>query len=224
MKKKQSNVKETQLQLYAVTDRKWLKDRELSEVVEDAILGGATFIQLREKHLEKESFLEEARKIKAVTDRYQIPFVIDDDVEIAKEVGADGVHVGQDDMSLAQARTILGPDKIIGVSAHNLEEAKRAEEGGADYLGVGACFSTMTKTDTQAITKEELRKITESVHIPVVAIGGISRDRISELSGCGISGVAVVSAIFAEDEPREAAKQLKIEVKKYLSCADSSEA
>ncbi len=214
--KKRSNVVREQLRLYAVTDRQWLNGRELSKMVEAAIEGGATFIQLREKHLEKEAFLAEAKKIKAITDRYHIPFVIDDDVEIAMEVDADGVHVGQDDMSLAQARRMLGDDKIIGVSAHNVEEARKAQEGGADYLGVGACFSTSTKKDTQDVSKEELKKITGAVEIPVVAIGGISRDKIALLSGCGIAGTAVVSAIFAQDDPKSAAKQLREEVEKYL--------
>lgn len=214
--KKRSNVVREQLRLYAVTDRQWLNGREFSKMVEAAIEGGATFIQLREKHLEKEAFLAEAKKIKAITDRYHIPFVIDDDVEIAMEVDADGVHVGQDDMSLAQARRMLGDDKIIGVSAHNIEEARKAQEGGADYLGVGACFSTSTKKDTQDVSKEELKKITEAVEIPVVAIGGISRDKIALLSGCGIAGTAVVSAIFAQDDPKCAAKQLREEVEKYL--------
>lgn len=199
--------------LYAVTDSTWLKERTLPEVVEEALEGGATFIQIREKHLEYDEFVALAKKVKMVTDRYHVPYVINDEVGIAKLIDADGVHLGQNDEELAKAREILGPDKIIGVSAHNVEEAVAAEKNGADYLGVGAVFNTSTKTDVTDMSRETLRAICDAVSIPVVAIGGIKADNILELEGSHIDGVAVVSAIFAAEDIKEAAKDLLVKAK-----------
>ena len=166
------------LLLYAVTDRSWLKGASLSEAVEKALLGGATFVQLREKTLPKDAVIKEAVLLKALCRKYGVPFVIDDDVDVAKRVGADGVHVGQKDMALKNARALLGADAIIGVSAQNVAQAVRAERDGADYLGVGAVFSTQTKRDAEAVPYETLRAICESVSIPVIAIGGITKDNV----------------------------------------------
>lgn len=202
--------------LYAVTDSTWLKERTLPEVVEEALEGGATFIQIREKHLEYDEFVALAKEVKMVTDRYHVPYVINDEVGIAKLIDADGVHLGQNDEELAKAREILGPDKIIGVSAHNVEEAVAAEKNGADYLGVGAVFNTSTKTDVTDMSRETLRAICDAVSIPVVAIGGIKADNILELEGSHIDGVAVVSAIFAAEDIKEAAKDLLVKAKKIV--------
>lgn len=185
------------MKVYAVTDRSWVTEKQsLYDQVELALKGGATFIQLREKNMPDDEFLKEAREIKKLTDRYHVPFVINDNVSVAIACGADGVHVGQSDMEITKARTMLGQDKLIGVSAHSVAEAIQAERLGADYLGVGAVFGTTTKNDAEAVSYETLKEICEAVSIPVVAIGGISQSNIIELAGSGISGVAVVSAIF----------------------------
>ncbi len=193
--------------LYAVTDSMWLGGRNLSEVVKEALDGGATFIQIREKELSYDAFLKLAKEVKQVTDRYAVPYVVNDEVELAKEIDADGVHIGQSDKALVEARTLLGPDKIIGVSAQTVEQALEAEKNGADYLGVGSIFTTSTKLDAEDVSLETLQAICESVSIPVVAIGGINRDNILNLKGTKVDGVAVVSAIFAakkiESETRE---------------------
>lgn len=194
--------------LYAVTDRAWLRGRALPALVEDAVRGGATFVQLREKEMEFAAFLDEARCVKAVTDRYHVPFVINDDVEVARACNADGVHVGQDDTAVSEARRILGPDKIIGVSAHTVDEACAAEQAGADYLGVGAVFSTSTKLDADIVTLQTLRCIRAAVSIPIVAIGGINAENMLQLKGSGIDGAAVVSALFAQQDVYAAAKRL----------------
>ncbi len=204
------------MRLYAVTDSAWLQGRELPQVVEEAILGGATFIQFREKQLSRDEFVELAGKVKNVTDQYHVPYVINDEVEIAKLINADGVHIGQNDKTLTEARKILGPDKIIGVSAHTVEEAVEAEANGADYLGVGAVFSTSTKQDAGALSKETLQAICDAVAIPVVAIGGIHAGNVWQLKGCKIDGIAVVSAIFAADDITKAANELSNQVKKFL--------
>jgi thiamine-phosphate diphosphorylase len=201
------------MSLYAVTDSKWLNGRTLPDVVEEAIAGGVTFIQLREKKLSREEFVSLAKEVKKVTDRYRVPFIINDDVEVAREVDADGVHVGQNDTSVEDARRVLGPDKIIGVSAHNVEEALAAQEKGADYLGAGAAFITSTKLDASALSRDTLRAICQAVSIPVVAIGGINADNILELKGTGIDGVAVVSAVFAAENVKAAAEDLARKVK-----------
>ena len=197
------------LLLYAVTDRHWLNGRTLYSQVEEALKGGATFIQLREKELDEEHFLEEAKEIKELCRRYQVPFVINDNVEIALAVDADGVHVGQSDMEAGDVRAKLGPDKIIGVSAQTVEQAVMAEQNGADYLGVGAMFPTGSKADALEVSHDTLKAICKAVKIPVIAIGGISKENILELSGSGICGIAVISAIFAKDDIEEAARELR---------------
>lgn len=202
--------------LYAVTDSQWLAGRTLPEVVKEAIEGGATFMQLREKEMAYGEFLTLAKQVKKVTDTYHIPFVIDDEIDLAKEADADGVHIGQSDRALTEARKILGPDKIIGVSVQTVEQALEAERGGADYLGVGSIFTTSTKLDADAVTPETLRAICDAVSIPVVAIGGIGKDNLLKLRGTGIDGVAVVSAIFAAEDVKDAAKTLR-ELAKQLT-------
>lgn len=197
------------LLLYAVTDRHWLNGRTLYSQVEEALKGGATFIQLREKELDEEHFLEEAKEIKELCRRYQVPFVINDNVEIALAVDADGVHVGQSDMEAGDVRAKLGPDKMIGVSAQTVEQAVMAEQNGADYLGVGAVFPTGSKADALEVSHDTLKAICKAVKIPVIAIGGISKENILELSGSGICGIAVISAIFAKDDIEEATRELR---------------
>lgn len=197
------------MQLYVITDRSLLKGETLYGQVEKALEGGASFVQLREKGGDKESILAEARQLKGLCERYQVPFVINDSVETAIEADADGVHLGQEDMGILEARKILGKDKIIGATAKTVEQAVRAQEQGADYLGVGAVFASPTKTDAIRITKEQLREICEKVTIPVVAIGGITAENMMELKGSGIDGIAVVSAVFASDDIRQAAGDLK---------------
>lgn len=195
--------------LYAVTDRSWLNGKTLSEEVEKAIIGGATFIQLREKNLNFGDFLNEAIEIRKICNKYKIPFVIDDNVEIAIKSGADGVHLGQNDMSIPQARRILGNNKIIGATARTAEQAIKAEQEGADYIGSGAVFATSTKSDTVPLSYKNLCKICSSVSIPVVAIGGINIENVKSLKDSGISGVAVVSGIFKSDDVRKSAFNLK---------------
>lgn len=197
------------LLLYAVTDRRWLADGEtLYQVVEQAIDGGVTFVQLREKGLAKDLFLEEAREIKKLCNAWKIPFVINDSVDIALAMDADGVHVGQSDMEAGDVREKLGPDKIIGVSAQTVEQAKLAEAHGADYLGVGAVFATGSKDDAVEVGPQTLRDICQAVSIPVIAIGGISKENVSQLTGSGICGIAVISAIFAQKDVKAASKEL----------------
>ena len=186
--------------LYAVTDRAWVGKQSLYEQVESALKGGATCIQLREKELDDEAFLNEAIEISALCKQYGVPFFINDNVEIAIKCHADGIHVGQEDMEAAQVRQRVGDDMIIGVSVHSVEEALEAVRNGADCLGVGAMFSTSTKTDVNVLPKETLRDICAAVDIPVVAIGGIGKSNISQLAGTGVDGVALVSAIFAADD------------------------
>lgn len=196
------------LRLYAVTDRHWLNGRTLVECVEQAIDGGATFVQLREKDLGEEEFLNEARALKKLCASRGVPFVVNDNVMIAKEVCADGVHVGQSDMACLEARRILGPDSIIGVSAQTVEQAVLAEKQGADYLGVGAVFATGSKADADSVPIETLKEICATVKIPVVAIGGINAGNVHQLKESGIAGVSVISAIFANDDIRAATKLL----------------
>lgn len=203
--------------LYAVTDRTWADDVTLMEQVKQALDGGITFLQLREKKLSEEEFIEEAQEMKKLAQEYKIPFVINDNIKVALEVDADGVHIGQDDMSVQEARKLLGEDKIIGVSAHNVKEAVKAQKGGADYLGVGAVCATSTKKDANVVSKEEIKKIKEAVDIPIVAIGGIKQDNIKTLQGTGVDGVAVVSAIFAAKDITKAAKELLKAVKDMKS-------
>ena len=197
------------MRLYAVTDSAWLGERTLATCVEQAIRGGATFVQLREKHASTDALVEQGRDLLALCRAAGVPFVIDDDVEAAARLGADGVHVGQSDVACAEARATLGPDAIIGVSAQTVEQALAAQEADADYLGVGALFSTSTKTDAALVTKETLRQICSSVDIPVVAIGGLNAQTIATLAGTGVDGAAVVSALFAAKDVEAAARELR---------------
>lgn len=198
--------------LYAVTDSAWLHGRTLASCVREALAGGATFVQLREKHMSTDELVEEAKTILPICREARVPFLIDDDVEAARLVGADGVHVGQSDTACAEARRILGPDAIVGVSAQTVEQAVAAERAGADYLGVGALIPTPTKPDAVDVTPEELARICRAVGIPVVGIGGLHLSTVDILDGTGAAGAAVVSAIFAaediEGDTRELAGKL----------------
>lgn len=202
------NVKKEDMVLYAVTDRAWLRGETLEEQVEKAIKGGVTFVQLREKECSQSEFLEIANNIKKVTDKYRVPLVINDNVEIAIACGADGVHIGQSDMELRVARKKLGEKKIIGVSAKTVEQAIRAEKNGANYLGVGAAFPTTTKKDAHCISIDTIKEICKIITIPVVAIGGIKKENMLELKGTGIDGVAVISGIFASKNIEQTAREL----------------
>ncbi len=195
--------------LYAVTDRSWVGKQSLYEQVESALKGGATCIQLREKELEEEEFLEEAIEISTLCKSYRVPLFINDNVEVAIKCHAEGVHVGQEDMETSLVRELVGEEMMIGVSAHSVKEAKEAVEKGADYLGVGAMFSTSTKTDVNLLPKETLREICEAVEVPVVAIGGINKSNIAELAGTGVDGVALVSAIFSAEDIEKECIQLR---------------
>ena len=186
--------------LYAVTDRMWTGKQTLMEQVEDALKGGATCVQLREKELDEDAFLQEALEMKALCEKYHVPFFVNDNVEIAVKCKADGIHVGQSDMATAKVRQTVGEDMMIGVSVHSVEEALVAVRNGADCLGVGAMFSTSTKADADVLTKEVLKEICDAVDVPVVAIGGISKGNMAELKGTGVDGVALVSAIFAAED------------------------
>ncbi|MEN6412373.1 MAG: thiamine phosphate synthase [Veillonellales bacterium] len=194
--------------LYLVTDRPLLRGKDFCQSIEQAIIGGVTFLQLREKSLSTLEFYRQALQVKALAAKYNIPFVINDRLDIALAVDADGLHIGQDDMPLEAARRLLGPEKIIGVSAATVEEAVLAEKQGADYLGVGAVFATATKTDADTVSLEELRRIKQQVTIPVVAIGGINESNVQQAMAAGIDGVSVVSAILGRDDIQQAANQL----------------
>ena len=204
------------LRLYAVTDRSWLREQTLCEQVEQALIGGATLVQLREKELDEEAFLREAIELTKLCHRYGVPLLINDNVEIARRSGADGVHVGQDDMEAASVRSILGSDMIVGVTAKTAQQAIRAEEAGADYVGSGAVFGSSTKLNAKPMTKELLNAICHAVSIPVVAIGGINRDNILELEGTDISGVAVVSGIFAASDIEAECRHLRSVLKQVI--------
>ena len=245
------NCAEQDLLLYAVTDRHWLHGRTLHEVVKESLDGGVTFLQLREKDLDEAHFLDEAKDIKTLCHAYGVPFLINDNVDIALAVDAaglnqgprakgagagsphqgagkiippnalamdaDGVHVGQSDMEAGDVRAKLGPDKIIGVSAQTVAQALQAEAHGADYLGVGAVFPTGSKADAKEVEWDVLREICQAVSIPVVAIGGITQENVTELAGTGICGVAVISAIYAQEDIPAAAKNLKNTVKEMIA-------
>ncbi|WP_373899779.1 thiamine phosphate synthase [Haloimpatiens sp. FM7315] len=197
------------MMLYLVTDRSWLGEKNLINEVKKTLIEGVTFLQLREKDLDDESFLKSAIEMKKLAKKYKVPFVINDNIDVAVKCGADGVHIGQEDMPLNEARKIIGEDKILGVSVGTVEEAKLAEKLGADYLGVGAIFTTSTKKDARNISHETLKNICDSVSIPVVAIGGITKDNITSLEGSGVNGVAVISAILAQSDAAKATKDLK---------------
>ena len=197
------------LLLYAVTDRHWLGDRTLYDVVRESLEGGVTFLQLREKDLDEEAFFDEAVKLQAMAKDYGVPFVINDNVDIAIKMNADGVHVGQHDMEAGDVRALIGPDKILGVSAQTVDQAVLAEKRGADYLGVGAVFPTGSKDDADDVSFETLKAICRAVSIPVVAIGGITLENTPDLTGSGICGIAVISAIYARDNIKEASAALR---------------
>ena len=200
---------EKDLLLYAVTDRYWLNGRTLTDVVRESLEGGVTMLQLREKTLAEPAFLAEAKELQALCREYHVPFIVNDNVDIALAMDADGVHVGQSDMEALDVRAKLGPGKIVGVSAQTVEQALLAEKHGADYLGVGAVFPTGSKDDADDVSYDTLKAICQAVSIPVVAIGGISRDNVARLADSGICGVAVISAIYGAPDIRAAAQELK---------------
>lgn len=202
-------VDKTAMLLYAVTDSMWLGSNALSGQVENVIKSGVTFLQLREKNLDDDAFIKQAQEIKVITEKYQIPFVINDNIAVALACDADGVHVGQHDMETGNVRKLLGENKIIGVSVQTLDQAVLAQESGADYLGVGAVFSTATKSDADTVSLNTLKEICAGVTIPVVAIGGIHEENILALRGSGVNGIAVVSAIFAQSDIAGATANLK---------------
>ena len=195
--------------LYAVTDRAWTGKQTLYQQVEAALKGGVTCVQLREKELDKAAFLQEARDICALCRRYGVPFIVNDHVDIAAACGADGVHVGQEDMEAGEVRRRVGENMILGVSVHTVEEARQAVRDGADYLGLGAVFPTSTKTDVEQMPNETLRAICDAVDVPIVAIGGINRGNILKLAGSGVDGVALISAIFSAEDIEGACRELR---------------
>ena len=203
------NFAKNRLRLYAVTDRTWLRGQTLRQQVEAALQGGVTCVQLREKTLDREAFIHLGRSIGCLCQRYGVPLIINDDLDVALACGADGVHVGQNDLPVEEVRRRVGDKMIVGVSAHNPEEARRAYEGGADYLGAGAVFGSQTKTNVTPLTHDTLRAICDAVPIPVVAIGGINRENLPQLAGTGVAGVAVVSGIFAAQDITAACRELR---------------
>lgn len=217
-------VDRKQLCLYAVTDRHWLGEETLEHQVELAILGGATFVQFREKQLRGEELLAQGQRVREMCRKYRVPFIVNDDVSLAAALDAEGVHVGQEDMQVQEARRRLGAGKIIGVSSHNVEEAVAAWRDGADYLGAGAVFSTSTKRDAGALPRESLREICGAVDIPVVAIGGIDYENVSQLAGTGIAGVAVVHGVFGQGDIRSGTARLRERVERMLEMASDEEA
>ena len=202
-------VKKVDVLLYAITDKGALHGRDICKAVEDAVKGGATIIQLREKGLDEKTLTEEAAKLTEICHRYNVPLIVNDNVDAAINSGADRVHVGMEDTPVSEIRARVSDEFIIGATAKTVEQAKKAQAEGADYLGVGAVFPSPTKKDAIRITNEQLREIANSVDIPVAAIGGISKDNILQLQGSGADGAAVVSAIFAQDDIAEAAAELK---------------
>ena len=207
---------ESMLRLYAVTDRSWLGTQALAQQVEQALRGGATCVQLREKELNDTDFLAEAKELKILCARYGVPLIINDNVELALEVDADGVHVGQEDMDARDVRNLIGADKILGVTAKTVEQAQKAQLAGADYLGSGAVFGSTTKPNARPMSRELLQTICASVSIPVVAIGGIHRGNIASLAGTGIRGAAVVSGIFAAADIEEECFRLRAEIDRIV--------
>jgi thiamine-phosphate pyrophosphorylase len=195
--------------LYAVTDRAWTGKQTLYEQVEAALKGGVTCVQLREKELDETAFLQEAKALCALCRRYVVPFIVNDNVEIAIACGADGIHVGQEDLAAGEVRRRVGENMILGVSVHTVEEARQAVRDGADYLGLGAVFPTSTKTDVEQMPNETLRAICDAVDVPIVAIGGINRGNILKLAGSGVDGVALVSAIFSAEDIEGACRELR---------------
>ncbi len=204
------------MKLYAITDRTWLGNRTLHDVTEEVLAAGATFLQIREKELDEAAFLAEAKDLAALAKQYHVPFVVNDHIEIALACGADGVHVGQSDIVGKDVRAMIGPDKILGISANTVETAIKAQQSGADYIGVGAVFHTDTKKDAQSLTNAELLAICKAVTIPVVAIGGINEGNVMQLKGSGVDGISVISAIFAKENPGEATRELLRKVGEML--------
>ena len=200
--------------LYLVTNSKNKRNQEFLDIIEESIKGGVSIVQVREKELDLIPFYEKAKAVKEITDKYNIPLIINDRLSIAIGLGADGAHVGQDDIDGSIARDILGPDRILGISAQTVEQAKKAEKDGADYIGCGAVFPTSTKEDADSVSIEEFKKIKEAVNIPVVAIGGIKIDNVKDLKGTNTDGISVVSAIMDAEEPKEASEKLLEEFKK----------
>lgn len=218
MKFSREEIRQAML-LYGITDRTWLKPGEsLSDVCWEILEHGVTFLQIREKNLAQEAFLEEARELKDLCAQFHVPFVVNDSVKIAVQSGADGVHVGQSDIKGRNIREMIGPERILGISAGTVEEARKAEQAGADYIGVGAVFGTATKKDARNLSVEKLREISASVSIPVVAIGGINRGNVRELSGSGVDGIAVISALFGAEQPGKAAAELTALAKEITDC------
>ena len=207
---------ESMLRLYAVTDRSWLGAHTLYEQVEAALRGGVTCVQLREKDLDWDTFYREAKELKALCSRYGVPLIINDNVELALEVDADGVHVGQEDMDARDVRSLIGENKILGVTAKTVEQARKAQQAGADYLGSGAVFGSTTKLNARPMSRELLKAICGSVTIPVVAIGGIHRENVASLAGTGIRGAAVVSGIFAAADIEAECRLLRAEIAKIV--------
>ncbi len=203
--------------LYAVTDRAWTGRKTLYQQVEEALRGGVTCVQLREKDLSDEEFLREAKKLHALCRQYGVPFIVNDNVEVAVACGAEGVHVGQEDMAAGEVRRRVGEGMLLGVSVHTVEEAREAVANGADYLGLGAVFPTSTKTDVDQMSPETLRAICGAVDVPVVAIGGINRDNIEKLAGSGVDGAALVSAIFSADDIEAACRELRTLAEKMVA-------
>lgn len=197
------------MRLYAVTDRSWLGEKTLVQQVEEALKGGITCLQLREKDMTEEEFLAEALEIRDLCRKYRVPFIVNDNVEVAVRCQADGVHIGQDDQNAKEVRAMIGPDRILGVSARTVAQARQAVADGADYLGVGAVFPTTTKLDARDVTREEMQAIRAAVPVPIVAIGGIKPQNIGELAGSGADGIAVVSAIFAAENIEERCRELR---------------
>lgn len=213
---KSCNCKKEDLLLYAVTDRAWTGEQSLYEQCKDALEGGVTMLQLREKNLDEQSFYDEAVEIKKLCNEYGVPFIVNDNVDIGVRVGADGVHVGQSDMQASNVRSLIGENKILGVSAQTVEQAVKAQENGADYLGVGAVFPTGSKDDAEEITFDTLKAICDAVTIPVVAIGGVALDNIEKLKDSGIVGISVISAIFAAKDIKEATEDLYNKTKEIV--------
>ena len=206
--KKSGRCAQKDLTLYAITDRHWLNGQTLKSQVEKALKGGATMIQIREKDLNEKDFLLEAEELLALCRSYNVPFIVNDNVELAVKIGADGVHVGQSDMNARDVRALIGNDKILGASTQTVEQALFAQECGADYLGVGAVFPTGSKDDAEVLDRKTLMDICKAVSIPVVAIGGITKDNVRELKGTGIAGISVISAIFAQKDIQNATAEL----------------
>lgn len=203
--------------LYAVTDRTWVGKKTLYQQVEEALRGGVTCVQLREKEMSNEDFLQEAKEIHALCQQYGVPFIVNDNVEIAIACGAEGIHVGQDDMAAGDVRRRVGHDMILGVSVHTVDEALDAVRSGADYLGLGAVFPTSTKTGADQMTNETLRAICDTVDVPIVAIGGINSGNIGKLTGSGVDGVALVSAIFSAADIESTSRELRKLAEKMVS-------